>query len=88
MSENRQQRRNKNEQPSESQPAQESKHTVQNARPAVQWQTFEQCWHSCVRNGTPLLMESCKAHLRAMGWLNQPSKWIEGMMHFGIKVEK
>jgi hypothetical protein len=66
----------------------ESRHTVQNARPDVQWQSFEQCWHTCVKNGTPLLMESCKAHLRAMGWLSKPEKWIEGMRHFGIPVEK
>lgn len=66
----------------------ESRHTVQNSRPEYQWQSFEQCWHSCVKNGTPLLMESCKAHLRAMGWLAKPEKWIEGMKHFGIPLEK
>jgi len=76
----------KNEKPAVSM---DSRHTVQNSRPNyVRWQTFEQCWHSCVKNGTPLLMESCKAHLRAMGWLNKPEKWIEGMKHFGIPLEK
>ena len=66
----------------------ESIHTVQNSRPQVQWQSFEQCWNTCVKNGTPLLKESCKAHLRAMGWLNQPNRWIEGMLHFGLRIEK
>lgn len=72
----------------ESTPHQESRHTHQNVPPQVQWQTFEQCWHACVKHGTPLLMESCKAHLRAMGWLNKPEKWIDGMRHFGIPLEK
>jgi hypothetical protein len=63
-------------------------HTVQNLPPNKGWHSFEQCWHSCVKNGTPLLMESCKAHLRAMGWLNRQEKWIDGMRHFGISIEK
>lgn len=61
---------------------------VQNTPPKRPWTSFEQCWHACVKNGTPLLMVSCKAHLKAMGWLHQPNRWIEGMRHFGIKVEK
>jgi len=66
----------------------DSRNTVQNKRPEARWQTFEQCWNACVKNGTPLLMESCKAHLKAMGWLNKPEKFIDGIRHFGVEVEK
>ena len=60
---------------------------IQN-EPPVYWDSFESFWRASVKNGTPFLMEACKEHLRAMGWLDKPSKWLEGAMHFGIKIEK
>ena len=61
---------------------------TQNKPPQIPWSSFEQCWSATVKNGTPFLMEACKAHIKAMGWLNSPEKWISGMKHFGIEVEK
>lgn len=60
----------------------------QHEAPANSWPNFEACWHASVNNGNPLLLQSCKAHLKALGWLNKPEKWIEGILHFGVEVEK
>lgn len=60
---------------------------VQNSAPAV-WPNFEACWNATVKNGTPYLMNACKEHIKAKGWLNDKSKWVEGIKHFGVKVEK
>jgi hypothetical protein len=61
---------------------------VQNARPKRNWASFDNFWASCVKNGTPLLKDSFKAHLKSMGWLHRPEKWVEGAKHFGIPMEK
>ena len=61
---------------------------VQNSRPNRGWASFDNFWASCVKNGTPLLKDSFKAHLKSMGWLNKPERWIEGAKHFGIPMEK
>lgn len=71
-----------------SQPENESRHYVQNSPPPQYWRDFDHFWASCVKNGTPILKDSLKAHLRAMGWLDDQSKWIKGAIHFGINVEK
>lgn len=61
---------------------------VQNDPPARQWNSLEQFWNACVKNGTPLLFVSFRAHLKAMGWLDDQSKWTAGAKHFGIPLEK
>lgn len=65
-----------------------NKRKAQNSKETIRhWKSFEQCWASCVKNGSPVLMSACKAHLAAMGWLEHQEKWIDGMVHFGIKIE-
>lgn len=66
----------------------ESQRGVQNAPPPKRWSNLDHFWHSSVKNGTPLLFESFKTHLRCMGWLEDQSKWVDGAKHFGIPVEK
>ena len=61
---------------------------VQNSPPESAWSDFDHFWHSCVKNGTPLLKESLKAHLKSMGWLSNQNRWISGAIHFGIPIEK
>lgn len=51
------------------------------------WATFEQCWSACVKNGSPVLMDACRAHLASLGWLDKPEKWIDGMVHFGVMMD-
>ncbi len=65
-----------------------SSHSVQNTPPHSGWPSFDAFWSKCVRNGNPLLKESFRTHLRALGWLNKPERWIEGAVHFGIEIEK
>lgn len=66
----------------------DSRNDVQNAPPPKRWSNLDHFWHSSVKNGTPLLFESFKVHLRCMGWLDDQSKWVTGAQHFGIPVEK
>lgn len=66
----------------------DSKSEIQNEPPAKRWANLEHFWHSSVKNGTPLLFDSFKAHMKAMGWLDDQSKWKHGAIHFGIPVEK
>lgn len=68
--------------------ADKSEDTVQNAPPKRGWASFDSFWSSCVKNGTPLLKDSFRAHLKSMGWLHRPEKWVEGAKHFGIPMEK
>jgi hypothetical protein len=63
-------------------------HSVQNLPPNGGWPSFDAFWSKCVRNGTPLLKTSFKAHLKALGWLNKPEKYVDGAKHFGIEMEK
>lgn len=65
-----------------------SREVVQNAPPKAKMVSFDQFWASCVKNGTPVLKESFRAHLKSMGWLNKPDRWVAGALHFGIKMEK
>lgn len=65
-----------------------SSYTHQNNDPDKKWASFEQCWVESVKNGNNFLMESCKMHLKSKGWLDDQSKWIYGIKHFGIPVEK
>lgn len=66
----------------------QSSDNVQNAPPPKRWSSLDHFWHASVKNGTPLLLESFRAHLVAMGWRDDQSRWIEGAKHFGIPVEK
>jgi hypothetical protein len=61
---------------------------VQNAPPKQYWRSFDHFWSTCVKNGTPVLKESLRFHLKSMGWLEDQEKWIQGTRHFGIPVEK
>ena len=73
-------------QPQEPKPSAPPVMHVQNQPPQL-WPNFDACWNACVKNGTPFLLNACKEHLKSKGWLNDKSKWIEGIKHFGIKVE-
>ena len=61
--------------------------TVQNAPPKM-WKNFDQFWNACIKNGGDRHKEACKIHLKSLGWLDKPDKWIDGVINFGIKVEK
>lgn len=60
---------------------------VQNNQHPI-WTSFDQCWATCVRNGTPLLKEAAIAHMKSIGKWDDQSKWVEALIHFGIPVEK
>jgi len=62
--------------------------SIQNLPPEPKWQSFDHFWDSCVKNGNDLIKESFRMHLKAMGWLSRPEKYIEGAIHFGIEIEK
>ena len=66
----------------------EMEETVQNAPPKRALPTFDHFWSSCVKGGTPLLKDSFRAHLKALGWADKPERWIEAAKHFGISTEK
>jgi len=52
------------------------------------WKSFEDFFNTCVKNGTPVMMASCKAHVQSLGHLTDQSKWLEGLVDFGIKMEQ
>lgn len=61
---------------------------VQNAPPQAVWKDFDHFWRSAIKNGSPLIKESLKAHITALGWINKPERYIESALHFGIEIEK
>ncbi len=61
---------------------------VQNSAPIRVWSSFDEFWYSCIKGNDYFLMENCKEHLKALGWYGDQRKWIEGVKHFGIPVEK
>jgi hypothetical protein len=61
---------------------------VQNSAPIRIWSSFEEFWFSCIKGQDYFLMESCKEHLKALGWYDSQSKWLDGAKHFGIPIEK
>lgn len=60
---------------------------IQNEAP-IMWQNFDQFWNASIKNGSNSHKEACKLHLKSLGFLDKPEKWIEGTLHFGIKLEK
>lgn len=60
---------------------------IQNEAPIL-WQNFDQFWNACVKNGNNSHKEACKLHLKSLGILDRPEKWLDGVLHFGIKLEK
>ncbi len=66
----------------------EQEETVENTTPITEWQTFDQFWAACVKNGTPAIKSACIAHLKAIKCWEDSSKWVDGARHFGIPVEK
>lgn len=52
------------------------------------WVNFDQCWASCVRGGDAVLKQSAKAHLQSIGKWEDQTQWIDGLIHFGIPIEK
>lgn len=65
------------------------KRKVQNKKPSQRsWSSFEQCWASCVKNGSPVLMAACKAHVTSLGWIDDQNLWLKGISHFGVETEK
>lgn len=70
-------------------PAARSSHeTVQNEAPELGWASFDHFWSTCIKGGTPSVKSSCIAHLKAINSWHDQSKWIAGVRHFGIPVEK
>ena len=61
---------------------------IENRAPLRVYSSFEEFWFTHVKNKDTFLVESCKAHLKALGWLSDQSKWREGCLHFGLKIEK
>lgn len=62
---------------------------VQNEPPFMGWPNFDVFWASCVKNGNNHTVKSaCIAHLKAIGYWEDQSKWIDGLKHFGIPMEK
>jgi hypothetical protein len=61
---------------------------VQNTPPIFIYSSFEEFWYSCIKGQDYFLMNSAKEHLRALGWYDNQSKWLEGVKHFGIPIEK
>jgi len=72
---------------SEEQQEAQSNQDVRNHQRPV-WTSFDQCWASCVKNGDKILKESAKVHLKRIGMWNDQTKWIDGLIHFGIPIEK
>lgn len=68
--------------------ARSSHETVQNEAPQLGWASFDHFWSVCIKGGTPAVKTSCIAHLKAINAWHDQSKWIEGVRHFGIPVEK
>lgn len=60
---------------------------VQNEAP-IAWQNFDQFWNACIKNSNKSVKEACRLHLKSLGFLEKPEKWLDGVMHFGIKLEK
>jgi hypothetical protein len=70
-------------------PAARSSHeTVQNEAPQLGWASFDHFWSVCIKGGTPAVKNACIAHLKATNSWQDQSKWIAGVRHFGIPVEK
>lgn len=67
---------------------QETLHDQENKAPPVLWASFEQCWLVSVKNGKQIHFDACKAHVKSLGYLNKPDKWIAGIINFGIAVEE
>lgn len=63
-------------------------HNVANTSPLRMWRNFDECWASCVKNGSAGIKISAEAHLKAIGCWDDQSKWVDGLIHFGIPMEK
>lgn len=62
--------------------------TVQNTAPIIGWPNFDVFWSMCVKGGTPTVKSACIAHLKSIGAWEDQSKWIDGLKHYGVPVEK
>jgi hypothetical protein len=61
---------------------------IENKAPLRVYTSFEEFWFTNVKSKDTFLVESCKSHLKALGWLHDQSKWREGCLHFGLKIVK
>jgi hypothetical protein len=52
------------------------------------WSNYEQFWKTTIKNGSPLVKEALKAHIKALGHQMDQSKWLSDAQHFGIAIEK
>lgn len=60
-----------------------------NQSPFIGWPNFDVFWHQVVKGRTsPAIKAACKEHLKAIGVWEDQSKWIDGLMHFGIPLEQ
>ena len=62
--------------------------TVQNTAPLLKWPNFDVFWSICVKGGTPTIKSACIAHLKSIGVWEDQSKWIDGLKHYGVPIEK
>lgn len=83
-------KRNKNgkEVEMDTEEVQQAESSVQNSLPFIGWSSFDEFWQLCVKNGTPTIKAAAIAHLASMGTLRDQTKWVESIIHFGIKIEK
>lgn len=61
---------------------------AQNKAPVRQYPNFEAFWYANVQNGKNIHLQSCRAHLKALGLLNKPESWRDAVRHFGIPIEE
>ncbi len=61
---------------------------IENKAPLRVYTSFEEFWFTNVKSKDSFLIESCKSHLKALGWDKDQSKWREGCLHFGLKMGK
>jgi hypothetical protein len=69
-------------------PKPEPKQAAVQYKPFRAWTSFDACWAQCVKNSNPTAKESAKAHLQSLGVWDDQNKWIDALIHFGLKIEE
>ena len=60
---------------------------VQNSPPMI-FANFNHCWSICVKNGDEVIKSAAIAHLKSISHWDDQTMWVDGLIHFGIPVEK
>jgi hypothetical protein len=55
---------------------------------SMRWSSFDHFWATNIKNGTDSTKMACVAHLKAIGSWDDQAKWVKGVLHFGIPLEK